>query len=275
VPPNHGDPTPWRGSLSNITGWVSGLLQVPGLSATVDPASLILCNQGLPPSQGGVLLTFLQEQLTSQPYIVPISNQDVNCVATVESYQDDRITLTPAGPTTLTVSGIEPDGSLDLSGSTSAVTKVDFYDEACGTTPPPTPTQTCIQFAPTTITFTTKVTPPPSTAPPGVAYPLVPQALQGELPPPSGTPPPPTTASATPVGNNFAVPAFIDTRDGVPGGCFLAAEFNGPLSGFNNDGPGETAIYPSTFGAGAQPQVAAAAGWVDFASPTQIVSLGS
>lgn len=273
VPPNHGSATPWRAALSNISGWASGLLQVPSLTATIAPTSLTFCSPGLKPSQGGVVLSLLQEQLTTQPYIVPVSNQDANCSASVESFQDDRVTLTPAGPTTLSVVGREPDGSLDLAGSTSALTRIDFYDEACGTSPPPTPTQTCVQFAPTTFNLASRLPAVPPTAPPGVQYTVTGTGLQGPLPPPTGQPPP-NAASALLADYTFSVPAFIDTQDGVPNGCFLAAEFNGPLSGFNDDGPGETTRYPPTFPPGTQPQVAAQPGWAEVSSVNKIWALG-
>jgi hypothetical protein len=274
VPPNHGSATPWRASLANITGWASGLLQVPSLTAVIAPSNLIFCSPGLRPSEGGVVLSLLQEQLSTQPYVVPVSNQDANCSPSVESYQDDRVTLTPTGSTTLSVIGIEPSGALDLGGSTSALTRIDFYDEPCGATPPPVPTQTCVQFAPTTFQLSSRLPPVPATAPPGVQYTITTQGLQGPLPGPVG--PPPANAAAASLGDySFVVPAFIDSRDGVPGGCFLAAEFNGPLSGFNDNGPGETTRYPATFGAGGQPQVAAPPGWTEVSSINRIWALGS
>jgi hypothetical protein len=272
--PNNTNPTPWRSSLSNISGWASGLLQVPSLTATITPANLTFCSPGLKPSQGGALIQLLQEQLPGQPPFLPISNNDANCSPSVEGFQDDRVTLTPAGSTTLSVVGTEPDGSLDLAGSTSAVTKIDFYADACGTPPPPVPTQTCVQFAPTTFNLSSKLPPIPATAPPGVVYTVAPRGLQGPLPPPTGQVPP-NGASAALVDYSFPVPAFIDSLDGVPGGCFLAAEFNGPLSGFNNNGPSETTRYPTTFSPGAQPQIAAQPGWAEVSTVNKIVAIGS
>ncbi len=275
VPPNHGSSSPWRSALSNITGWASGLLSVPSLTATIAPTSLIFCSPGLKPSQGGVTISLQQEQLPGQPYFVPVSNNDATCSPSVETYQDDRVTLTPAGPTTLSVVGTEPDGSLDLSGSTSAVTRIDFYADTCGGTSPPTPTQTCVQFAPTTFNLASRLPAIPATAPPGVQYTVTASGLKGPLPQPTGPPPGVTPATASLGDYTFPVPAFIDSRDGVPGGCFLAEEFNGPLSGWNNDGPGETARYPSTFPPGQQPQIAAPGGWTEVSSVNRIWALGS
>jgi hypothetical protein len=105
-------------------------------------------------------------------------------------------------------------------------------------------------------------------------YTVVPHGLQGALPPSTGQPPA-NAASASLVDYSFAVPAFIDGQDGVPGGCFLATEFNAPLSGFNDNGPGETARYPTTFSPGTQPQIASPPGWSEVSTVNTIWALGS
>ena len=63
------------------------------------------------------------------------------------------VSLAPSGTTTLSVTGVEPDGALDLAVTTSAVTTVNEVP------PPPSPSTFTCQAAPTAVTLWTQPTP--------------------------------------------------------------------------------------------------------------------
>jgi hypothetical protein len=236
---------PWRAIISNINGWAAGLLQVPALTAQV--TMLKFCYQGLKPPLGIIVALLTPNQ--------PATTNVGHCIgsSSTPGFLNMQVTLVPdpTRPTTLAVTGVESDGTLDLTGTQSVSTQI--FDSQC---PGESQPETCFQFAPTQLTFSTRLSPPPQTAPPGVVYPFSPRSLRGPI----------DQATATMVGNSFPVPAFKDTTH--PDGCGLSFALNASLAGFDTTG---TTRYSF-----AQPQavIAGDPGWNQFQVLTQVNKLG-
>ena len=170
--------------------------------------------------------------------------------------------LAPSGTTTLSVTGVAPNGALDLGVTTSAVTTVNEVPP-----PPSTTTFTC-QAAPTTVTLRTLAIPLPATAPGPPAPPT-----RRPIPP---DPPQPVTgplASATSrVGSNdFAIPAFIPSPSGSPCSPFLAVSLNTYAGGWI---PSSTTRTRALLLNGGTNPIVAQPGWAQFTATTTVVSLG-
>jgi len=270
---------PWQSKIFNITGWVTGLLQLPSLNAEVPPQGVVFCDQGgkscvkdNPPPVGECIDVFAQfaPSPASKTPPPPTTNYPppgsacwhaAGCLPIV-------ITLTPSGDSSLTVTGVEPNGALDLQVTTSAVTT------ATELPPPPSKvTFTCSNLA-TTIMLSTKApTSLPATAP-GPPNPpnrdyrsrqTTPQPLTGPL----------AAASSTLAGNDFSLQAFIPSKK-RSGDCF-----NGGALPFllNTYAGGWGPTFPDQnegryYLLGGKNAVVAEPGWAQFTATTTVVKLG-
>ena len=230
---------PWKARIFNITGWVAGRLQVPSLTGQIEASGIVFCTQTTP-----VYAIF--KQGTSRP-VHPFITNEPGVPDSI--YLPVVASITPVGSAELSVTGVQPNGSLDVSGSAAgAITLVDHT----GTN------QTCTQFAPTTLNISTEVTPEPKSGPPGVGLipAFTPKPVVGPL----------RRAAGTVAGNDFAVTAFDQTK----GHCLLATLLNAELAGTNSQG---VLQYPNPCLPHC-PVVAAPPGWTQFMAKVRITQLG-
>ena len=270
---------PWQSKIYDITGWVTGLLQLPSLTAQIPPQDVVFCdNHGGANCLSADYPTGQCIQIQAQYGPSPASEtpppalgsyhpEGVSCsnysTPTFECFPY-VVSLAPSGTTTLSVTGVAPNGALELAVTTSAVTTVNEVPP-----PPSTTTFTC-QAAPTTVTLRTLAIPLPATAP---GPPVAPNSDDRSL----QTPPEPVTgplASATSrvTSNDFAIPAFIPSASGSPCSPFLAISLNTYAGGWNsifNDQ--DLGLY--YLNGGTNP-IVAQPGWAQFTANTTVVSLG-
>jgi len=264
---------PWQSKIYDITGWVTGLLQLPQLTATISPSDIVFCDQG---GSGCVLADWPAGQciqIISQYGPSPASPTPPPALGNVhpegtacEQYPDCLplvVALTPTGNTSLSVTGVEPDGALDLQVTTSAVTTVELLPSA-------TTTFTC-QNAPTSVPLST-VTPNslPSTAPPPPTPPnsdyrglqTSPEPLTGPL----------SSSTSTVASNDFAVPAFFPGPSGSPCTPTLTDLVNTYTGGWNSifadQGIGQYYVN------GGDNPIVAEPGWAQFSATTTVVDFG-
>jgi hypothetical protein len=269
---------PWEAKIFDITGWVTGLLQLPSLNAVIPPQDVVFCDQGgdqcLSASQpAGQCIQILTQYGPSPSSPTPppaignshpkgkacegYSTKTFECIAYV-------VTLTPSGNSDLTVTGVEADGALNLQVQTAAVTTVSLV------VPPPTPAFTC-HDDPAKVTLTT-VAPSslPSTAP---IVPTPPNPddryLQTPTAPLTG---PLATASSEVGSNSFAIPAFFPNPSQKPCNAFVAESLNTYAGGFDQNfaDQGEGRYYIL----GGNGPDAADPGWAQFSATTSVVTLG-
>jgi hypothetical protein len=261
---------PWDVKIFDITGWVTGLLQLPSLSAQIPPQDVVFCDQGgnscLAPNDPAGECIHINQLFpgpgTQGSEITNLHPPDVQCSGYgggEKSYPYPCvpyvITLTPTSSTVLTVAGVQSNGALDLSVKTSTYATVSIV----GST-----TQTCQQASPTTVILSTQS---PTSLPAGA--PIVPTAgnpdyrsLQTTLAPLTG---PIASASSTAGTNSFAIPAW-----GVPptASCpdpGLQESLNDPAGGYNTKNVG---LYQD------QTTPAGHPGWSQFSVTTTVVTLG-
>jgi hypothetical protein len=270
---------PWQSKIYDITGWVTGLLQLPSLTAQIAPQDVVFCdNQGgascLSASWPAGQCIEIEAQYgpspaseTPPPALGSYHPEGVSCsdysTATFECFPY-VVSLTPYGTTSLTVTGVAADGALEATVSTAAVTTVSEVPP-----PPSTSTFTC-QGAPTTVTLSTQTTGLPATAP----TPPIPPNTDDRSP---QTPPQPVTgaladATSTMVSNDFSVPAFFPSPSGAPCSPFLATSLNTYAGGWDSlfKDQGEGLYYIN----GGTSPIAAEPGWAQFSATTTIVTLG-
>jgi len=261
---------PWQAKVFDISGWVTGLLQLPNLSANISAQDVVFCDQGgqacvsaHPPVGKCIHVNLSAAPVPGQPPPPAITNDPPpghKCYQASNFCIPYVITLTPVGTSALTVTGVESDGALMLSVSTSAVTALNItlpgVSESC-------------QDAPTTITLSTQE---PAGLPPGA--PIKPKRGDPDLrnlqTPPEPLTGPLASASSTVAGNDFSVPAFSQTA------CpLLAAVFDGPLAGWNTLSPKEPASKNNNyFDKTPPPADAGTPGWVQFSATTTVSRLG-
>ena len=171
------------------------------------------------------------------------------------------VSLAAPGTTTLTVSGVQPDGALDATVATGAVTTVDEVPP-----PPSTSTFTC-QAAPTTVSLSTKAGGLPASAPPPPTPPET--DLRSLQTPPLPITGPLTGSTSTVASNNFSVPAFFPSAGGTPCTSFLADSLNTYAGGWNSifkdQGIGLYYVNGGTNPTAAEP------GWAQFTATTTVV----
>jgi hypothetical protein len=262
---------PWDVNVSGITGWVSGLLELPSLSAQIPPQDIVFCDQGGtsclgtdypegecisiselfpgPGTQGSEITNLHPENVQCLGYPGHQAGFPYPCVPYV-------ISLAP-GPksSNLTVTGVEPDGALELQITTSAYTTVSLVT---------TTTQTCQQTEPTTIVLSTQA---PTSLPAGA--PIAPKpgnpdyrSLQTSPAPLTG---PLATASSTAGSNNFAIPAWGVPPTPTCPDPGLQDSLNDPAGGYNTKNLG---LYQD------QTTPAGRPGWSQFSVTTTVVTLG-
>jgi hypothetical protein len=269
---------PWQSKIYDITGWVTGLLQLPSLTAQIPPQDIVFCDNGGASClsadwPAGECIHILAQYGPSPASPAPPpglgndhpegtscsddSTPTFNCFPYV-------VSLTPTGDTSLSVSGVEPDGSLDLQVSTSAVTTVTEVP------PAPSPTFTCVG-APTNVTLST-VSPAglPATAP-GPPNPpntdlrglqTAPQALNGPL----------SSSTSTVASNNFSIPAFFPDESGAPCSAFLATSLNTYAGGWNSSFKDQNkGLY---YVQGGTNPIVVQPGWAQFTASTTVVTFG-
>jgi hypothetical protein len=273
------DLDPWEAKIYDITGWVTGLLELPSLSADIPPQDIVFCDQGGAACvsadwPAGQCIHILSQYGPEPGSPVPppgIGNDHPEGTACT-GYSTPTfaclplvVSLTPSGDTDLTVSGVESDGALDLSVTTAATTTVSEI------APSPAPVFTC-EDDPATITLSTVApTGLPATAPLAPNPPntderslqTAPQALTGAL----------ASGSATVGSNAFAIPAFFPSAGGSPCSPTVAELVNTYAGGFDSvfKDQNEGNYYLE----GGTNPTAAAPGWAQFTATATVVTLGS
>jgi hypothetical protein len=270
---------PWQSKIYDITGWVTGLLQLPSLTAEIGPQDVVFCDQGgancLSANWPAGECVQIEAQYgpspaspTPPPALGSSHPEGTPCAGystpTFECFPY-VVSLTPSGTTSLTVSGVEPDGALDATVTTAAVTTVNEVPP-----PPSTSTFTC-QSSPASVTLSTTAGGLPATAPP----PPTPPNTDFRSP---QTPPVPITgplvgSTSTVASNDFSVPAFFPNTTGpTPCSDFLATSLNTYAGGwdalFRDQDMGLYYINGGTNPTVAQP------GWAQFSATTTVVSVG-
>jgi len=261
---------PWQAKVYDVTGWVTGLLQLPNLSADIPAQDVVFCDQGgqecvsaSPPAGECIHVNLSGAPLPGQvppPTITNDPPRGHQCYQAHNFCIPYVITVTPVGTSTLTVTGVEPDGALMLSVTTSAITALNI-------TLPGT-SESC-QDDPTTITLSTQE---PAGLPPGA--PIKPERgkpdLRGLQTPPQPLTGPLAHASSTVASNDFSVPAFSQTA------CpLLAAVFDAPLAGWNAlPSKDPASLNNNYFDQNPAPADAGTPGWVQFSATTTVSSLG-
>ena len=267
------DLNPWQANLFDITGWVTGLLQLPSLNVEIPPQDIVFCDQGgascvsaSPPPGQCIHISLGGAPTPGQPPPPVITNvPPPGKVCLGNAYHKMPcipylVTLTPVGTTSLTVSGVEADGALDLRVTTSAVTTVSIL---VGTTPP------ICQNSATTITLSTQA---PSNLPPGAPIPPKPgnpdeRGLQTAPQPLTG---PLASSTSTVATNDFSVPAFP-----LSSACTFAATLNAPLAGWNAITPNDPASENNNYyDKPTAPADAGTPGWDQFSAATTVATLG-
>lgn len=268
---------PWGLTLTGVSGWVTGLLQVPSLAATVDPVhgiefcddtGLVPANLPAPAVQPRLrfdLVNDAKQHDDTQNY--NDFCQGGTCPNSGFTPYYFTIAADPQVPPALSVAGVEPSGAIDLAGSTSVETSVAIWTVGSSGYQH---TQTCVQTAPTTVSVGTVTPAEPAGAPPGATPQFTGGALQGGFPH-AGNPRP---ATATLVGNGFQVPAFNPAAitGGLPCGAWPALD--GGLSGFDVNGVSNyaTTCTPTPQGLSCA-QIASPPGYSQFTIKATIATL--
>jgi hypothetical protein len=254
---------PWALSLTGITGWVTGLLEVPSLKTLVDPTSgIMFCDDaGLKPDPPASTPAMPRLHFT----LIDDSNkrdntQNYDPSGKQGAYAPYFFALKATGAPVLNVSSIAPDGAINLAGATPANTTVSFWT---GSAQAYKLTSTCTQFPGTSIKIGSTATPEPASGPPNATLQFQPKALTGGFPSSTNGNP----ASATLVGNDFTVAAFNPA--GTCGALGLIL-LNGPLSGFSKQG---TTNYQNACTGLVCSHVASPPGWSQFTITATITTL--
>ena len=273
------DLDPWEAKIYDITGWVTGLLELPSLTATIAPQDIVFCDSNGNPDclsadwPAGQCIHIYSQYGPSPGSPTPppaLGNEHPEGTACA-GYSTPTfaclpfiVTLTPSGDTSLSVSGVEPDGGLDLHVTTSAITTVSEVP------PAPSPTATCSD-APITVSLST-VAPAslPATAPVAPNPPNTDErTLQTAPAPLTG---PLASGTSTVGGNDFSIPAFVPDPSGSPCSPAVAELLNTYAGGFDASFKDQTeGLY---YVNGGTDPTAAEPGWVQFSATTTVVTLG-
>jgi hypothetical protein len=259
---------PWQTKIYNITGWVTGLIQLPNLNATISPEDIVFCDSGgaacltaSPPAAEciDIITQFPPTKSAPSPppalTNVPFPGED--CAESSNSQQaciGYIVTLAAAGPSSLTVTGVEPDGALDLQVTTSALATGSLN------------TLTCTESNPTVVTLSTQApTSLPAGSPPPPVKPNTDyRYLQTAVQPLTG---PLATATSSVASDDFTVPAFLASSGGPSCGASLAESLDIYADGWGPSFSGK----PRYKGHSA---IAAFPGWGQFSATTTVVTLG-
>jgi hypothetical protein len=288
---------PWQSKIFNVTGWVTGLLELPSLNAEIPPQDIVFCDQGGVncvsgnPPPAGECIDLISQYAPSNASKVPpppVTNYPPPgqaCWSPTSGCLPIALTLTPtllpptagnpSGDTSLTVTGVEPDGALDLQVTTAAVT-------TATETPPESSTSLVCSDAATVLSVSTTApaklppTAPPTPNPVTKGHPSTDNTDDRSL----QTPPEPLTgplasASSTLAGNDFAIPAFVpSTSSGGP--CYDAGAVPELLNTYAG-GWGVTFADQTTglyYRKGGGGPIVAQPGWAQFSATTTVVKLG-
>ncbi len=262
---------PWDVNVFDITGWVTGLLDLPSLSAQIPANDVVFCDQGgtsclgtnypqgecigisqlFPgPGNAGTKVTNLHpEGVQCLGYPGGQPGFPNPCVPYV-------ISLTPSGTSELTVTGVQSDGALDLRISTAAFTTVSITTGSSS--------QTCQQTQPTSIILSTEA---PTSLPAG--SPIAPKpgnpdyrSLQTSPAPLEG---PLATASSTAGSDSFSIPAWGVPPTPTCPDPGLQESLDDPAGGYNTKNIG---YYQDQTSPAGRP------GWSQFSVTTTVVTLG-
>ncbi len=276
---------PWISKVFDITGWVTGLIDLPSLNATITPNDVVFCDQGgtsglqscvgaSPPPGECIHIQLGPEPVPSQPppklsIITNVPPPGKICLGSF-NYSHSKagylsclpylVTLTPSGNSSLTVTGVDPNGEIEVSVTTSAVTTVQL-----ATVQPPlscqnTKTQIILRTAVTSLPAGAPVTPtPPNPDLRGLQTPPVP--LHGPL----------ASGSATLGSNIFSVPAFPVAPTPSQPTCTFSSTVNDQLGGYSTAAPPANSIFESE---SPPPANAGMPGWTQFSATTSVVTLG-
>ena len=271
---------PWQSKIYDITGWVTGLIELPSLSAVIPPQDIVFCDNGGNANclsadwPAGQCIHILAQYGPSpgSPTPPPALGNDHPEGTSCSAYTTPTflcfpfvVSLTPSGDTKLAVTGVEPDGALDLQVTTTATTTATLV------APPPSTTTFTCQDSPTVTLSTVAPSSLPATAP---GPPTPPNTDDRSL----QTPPQPLTgplasSSSTVASNDFAIPAFIPSPGGTPCSPTLADILNtyagGWTGSFKQQATGRYYIQ------GGKDPDAAEPGWAQFTATTTVVNLGN
>jgi hypothetical protein len=261
---------PWQTKVYGITGWVTGLLQLPSLGAVIPPNGIVFCDQGgqacesaSPPAGECIRVELHGAPVPGQAPQPPTTNVPAPgepCFEKSKLCIPYVITLSPSGDSQLDVTGVAANGALMLSVTTSAVTTLNLTL--------PGVSQTCSDAATDLALSSEEPNGLPAGAPisPNAGNPddrglrTAPTPLTGPL----------GTASTTLGTNDFSVPAFSATS--CPA---LAAVFDAPLAGWNTRSSKDPASENNNyFDKSPPPADAGTPGWVQFSATTTISDLG-
>jgi hypothetical protein len=264
---------PWQSKIYDITGWVTGLLDLPQLTATISPSDIVFCDQGgnscveadWPAGECLQLVAQYGPSPGAPTPPPPLGNVHPESAACEETPYclPLVVSLTPTGNTTLSVTGVEPNGALNLQVTTSAVTTLHLVAS-------PTTIFTC-QDDPTRVPLST-VTPSslPATAPSPPTPPnqddrglqTTPQPLTGPL----------SSSTSTVASNDFQIPAFIPSPNSTPCSVTLTEIANTYTGGWNAlfEDQSEGLYYVE----GGRNPVVAQQGWAQFSATTTVVDFG-
>jgi hypothetical protein len=231
----------WKAATWNITGWASGLLEIPSLQSVVTPDDIVFCQQSNDPSSP--IYTALPNGIDYPTGTFLTNSPDL--VAKEGGAVLQLVVSIHATAASLRVAGVEPNGSLDLAGSTTAT---DTITDDVGVH------ETCQEVAPLTINLSTQESPPPVGAPPGVGYVIPPVPLSGPI----------GQAAATVSGDDLSIPRFEWSTQ-----CGLAIAFNFALGGYNAQG---VANWPCTTDPNCQ-EIASEPGWSQFGADVKLYKL--
>lgn len=272
---------PWQSKIYDITGWVTGLIQLPSLSADIPPQDIVFCDNGGNANclsadwPAGQCIHILAQYGPSpaSPTPPPALGNDHPEGSSCYGYSTPTflcfpfvvsLTPSPTQDTKLSVTGVESNGALDLSVTTSAITTVSEVP------PPPATTVYTCQDNPT-VTLSTVATSLPATAPGPPDPPNTDDRSLQTLPAPLTGPL--ASSTSTVASNNFPVPAFIPSPGGTPCSPTVADALNtyagGWTGSFKQQGTGRYYIE------GGDNPVAAEPGWAQFTATTTVVNLGN
>jgi hypothetical protein len=253
-----GHQSKWGLTLTGITGWVTGLLEVPSLQTVVSQTTgIMFCDDAgyVPDGKASEAPPRLKFTLVNDDKKAD-NTQNFDPTEKAGAYAPDFFSLSATAPPALNVSGVEPDGAIDLSGSTAAETHVAIWNAL--SPGKYTHLQTCIETPGTVINIGSKVGPEPAGGPAGATLQFQPGPLTGGFPASDPADP----ASTTLVGNNFTVNAFPLP----PTGCGFSIALDAALSGFNKQDVGNYFSDPTN-------KVASPPGWSQITIKATITTL--
>ncbi|HXW34908.1 MAG TPA: hypothetical protein VEJ87_10055 [Acidimicrobiales bacterium] len=302
---------PWKAKIYGVTGWVTGLIELPSLSTEITAQDFAFCDQGdsqnqaqgatacvdqnvvAPPGQCLHFVSVTRQVSSTNGQVIkpsptpPVTNLTLpgfTCYpgtpTGVPGCSAYDLSLLPSGTTSLNISGVEADGALDLSVTSAATTSAVFVGAGVVTD--------AQQIAPTDVVLGTQLSTVPS--PPGPSTPTNLCGTSGATEPcntdyrPLQVPPAPLTgplssASTTAGGNDFGVPVF--EVNGKPD-FGIASELDSYASGWGSSIEQVFDCYTASSEVGAiatgcPPYVngqVADPGWTQFSASTNVVSVG-